>query len=468
MVAKIYVECPVCKKITLMRYQMGFLDEHPINFRCGNCEIEIEGKYIKQNIEFYNGKRTTDDDAEFVISCSGELLTNKLKKITSFMDCIEPSPFINATMLMTNEKYLGFKQNVINILKFKNKDAYWVKNINHLYHNNKTELLKKEIIKQFSNRKIPLENRLDIMRVVHNVNTIQYIVLLNKEFEKNSTYIFEQFNKLIKEKRTEVDAYSMFLNRMNILKEWEQKIFKINDKMMHTIESFIPIIGIDYYPQAIEEIKDKYAINTFKFEDVKQLYVDLYELITEMSPLLIGLDNLCMRSGFNEIRIPNNLNNNRIQTLEAIFDNTTKACRLNYIGENEPFEKVVYGKLNQTIRNSIGHFDYDICYSDVFEQTILFKHQKNPQKNVVKSLIEVCYEIWNMYKCVTVFDEILYNMNRIHLNLQGIRASKCESIVGSFNYCNKTIRKGRKIGRNELCPCESGLKYKWCCGKNVD
>ena len=30
-----------------------------------------------------------------------------------------------------------------------------------------------------------------------------------------------------------------------------------------------------------------------------------------------------------------------------------------------------------------------------------------------------------------------------------------------------TIVKGKKIGRNDPCPCGSGLKYKKCCGKNA-
>lgn len=30
---------------------------------------------------------------------------------------------------------------------------------------------------------------------------------------------------------------------------------------------------------------------------------------------------------------------------------------------------------------------------------------------------------------------------------------------------SKTVVKGRKIGRNELCPCGSGKKYKHCCGR---
>lgn len=29
-----------------------------------------------------------------------------------------------------------------------------------------------------------------------------------------------------------------------------------------------------------------------------------------------------------------------------------------------------------------------------------------------------------------------------------------------------TIVKGKKIGRNDPCPCGSGKKYKFCCGKN--
>ena len=30
-----------------------------------------------------------------------------------------------------------------------------------------------------------------------------------------------------------------------------------------------------------------------------------------------------------------------------------------------------------------------------------------------------------------------------------------------------TIVKGKKIGRNDPCPCGSGKKYKQCCGKNA-
>lgn len=470
MIARIFVECPVCKKITLMRYQMGFLDEHPINFKCGECETELEGKFSNNKIDFLNGKNVGNEEAQFVVPCSGELLTEKSKKIKSYVDVLTPSPFIGATMLMSSEKYLEFQQKVFNILEYKKGDSYWVKNVNSLYLKNKVSLLSNEVWKKLPKDKFPMETKMDILRAVHHVNIIQYLVLLDKEFELNSNFIYNQFNNLIRDKRSKLDAYGLFLKRINVLQDWERKIANINDRMMRIIESFIPIIGIDYYPLDIEQIKDSFAINTFKFEDVKQLYVDLYELLTDMLPLLIGIDNLCVRSDFNKIRIPNSLNNNKITTLEELINKstkaTTKASRINYIESNEPFEKIIDGKFNQTIRNSIGHFNYDILYSDVFEQIITFKHLKDSRKDIQRSLIEVCYEIWNMYKCIFVFDEIVYNMERIQLKNEGIHASKIEPIIVNHNYSSQTIRKGKKIGRNELCPCGSGIKYKKCCGKS--
>jgi hypothetical protein len=31
---------------------------------------------------------------------------------------------------------------------------------------------------------------------------------------------------------------------------------------------------------------------------------------------------------------------------------------------------------------------------------------------------------------------------------------------------HETVRNSRKVGRNEPCPCGSGVKYKKCCGKS--
>ena len=43
---------------------------------------------------------------------------------------------------------------------------------------------------------------------------------------------------------------------------------------------------------------------------------------------------------------------------------------------------------------------------------------------------------------------------------------KMKEIVKAYKK-SKTVVKGKKIGRNEPCPCGSGKKYKHCCGRNA-
>ena len=38
-------------------------------------------------------------------------------------------------------------------------------------------------------------------------------------------------------------------------------------------------------------------------------------------------------------------------------------------------------------------------------------------------------------------------------------------IQGVYKFRTPYVREAPKIGRNETCPCGSGKKYKYCCGK---
>ena len=43
-------------------------------------------------------------------------------------------------------------------------------------------------------------------------------------------------------------------------------------------------------------------------------------------------------------------------------------------------------------------------------------------------------------------------------------APKREDVLKPGEHHNMTVRKAKKPGRNDLCPCGSGKKYKNCCG----
>ena len=73
-----------------------------------------------------------------------------------------------------------------------------------------------------------------------------------------------------------------------------------------------------------------------------------------------------------------------------------------------------------------------------------------------------------------LFDKMLDNICKdttLYLLKAEIRQNlQAKQVKGSTNEAKdqgvkKTIKKGKKIGRNEMCPCGSGKKYKNCCGK---
>ncbi len=60
----------------------------------------------------------------------------------------------------------------------------------------------------------------------------------------------------------------------------------------------------------------------------------------------------------------------------------------------------------------------------------------------------------------------LHQMKDVHHEIAGFKKFNGDWKYVTGNLLTTTVkREGRKIGRNEPCPCGSGKKYKQCCGK---
>ncbi len=85
---------------------------------------------------------------------------------------------------------------------------------------------------------------------------------------------------------------------------------------------------------------------------------------------------------------------------------------------------------------------------DTMEEDTVVKIEIEPEKlyyNMVEAKADWLYNL-------PMWDDILTQDKRKEL----YKAQKASG----------TIVKGPKVGRNDPCPCGSGLKYKKCCGKN--
>jgi hypothetical protein len=97
-------------------------------------------------------------------------------------------------------------------------------------------------------------------------------------------------------------------------------------------------------------------------------------------------------------------------------------------------------------------------------------------RTLIEDKISVLEETKNDYHYQLIYDTVkelehwyCFNQNKIWDTGNIAREDKnfpepqnCKGI-----YDQQPIKKGRKIGRNEPCPCGSGKKYKKCCGKNI-
>ena len=97
--------------------------------------------------------------------------------------------------------------------------------------------------------------------------------------------------------------------------------------------------------------------------------------------------------------------------------------------------------------------------------------QKNP-------LVEYKIEALNMFEEMegAIQDQIaslIYHVavvqqeeEKIQDRLQNARASHGDEVSAAETKKTPKTADGKKIGRNDPCPCGSGKKYKNCCGKN--
>ena len=89
------------------------------------------------------------------------------------------------------------------------------------------------------------------------------------------------------------------------------------------------------------------------------------------------------------------------------------------------------------VKNPIEEMDENTRVNLAFDKELLYK-------NMVDAKADWLYELpmWN-----TIFTE-----------------EKKKELYKEAKKAN-TVVKGKKIGRNDPCPCGSGKKYKFCCGK---
>lgn len=151
--------------------QVGWQEGHPIEVACGKCGTSLSGSVkIGQeqpglNFSFDNADEIQDENADYIVECSGEFPTVKQAKAAD-LEGLVITPFIKYMNCMkTDDSYEEFGQDVSRLNATANKWKSY-KRILTLAKNN-SEYLTQEIQKEFSGQFFQCRDESETLRAVH-------------------------------------------------------------------------------------------------------------------------------------------------------------------------------------------------------------------------------------------------------------------------------------------------------------
>lgn len=185
--------------------------------------------------------------------------------------------------------------------------------------------------------------------------------------------------------------------------------------------------------------RDNYTNVFVNVSELMQLYVDTYEFCGLLIRP-IQIENALIDGSYDESKY---LKKGEKLKKGSLF-NTTNKDEVE-VELDLPLVTLFKSNFDSVIRNSIGHYDFDV---DEVKSVITF-HDRHKSKELTILEFSDC--------CCSMFDSFIYAL--FVLLEFGIMEKYIDGLSLSYN-------KENKVGRNELCPCHSLKKYKKCHGQN--
>lgn len=167
--------------------------------------------------------------------------------------------------------------------------------------------------------------------------------------------------------------------------------------------------------------------------------------------LPVALNNIKFRGNFKKVKPGLE---RRVNSLDDFFG-LSKANRYHLCDSEEIYTEYLQVIINAKLRNAIGH--NDVKYDAISQQITYIPDPKDRLKSRTEYLLEFENEALHLFQAILVIAEYLYKIKEFALIDKGHRPAE-------LGMPSKKL----KTGRNDLCPCGSGKKFKKCClGKGL-
>lgn len=134
-------------------------------------------------------------------------------------------------------------------------------------------------------------------------------------------------------------------DKMNVESDIDESIKVLMD-FVEKIVNFFPLMLLLDEGDFSSSYRDKLFLSTTEYKDVKNLYAEMFELLSRWSMLLIGLENQKMRGDYDKLK-----------TMKPLADycKLTNGKKSEYIASNSWLKDYYLRTLDNKIRNGIDH-----------------------------------------------------------------------------------------------------------------
>lgn len=458
------IKCVVCGSKINVRMQAGGRSKNDIRFACPKCQIPINiviefkrrkferkdnfdikileeelrmdrelFEYSIENAEFLN----EFEDADYSVQCSSEFFTSKNifnpfnqirdKKNINEVPFEAFTPFIQARRFFNENDLMAFEEHCSRIYSCID-DSNIFERLNSLYLN-KSEYFLSHINEVFKDIKGEVEYKGDDilnLKCIYDFNIRYFNSFLKRgEFSNINTKILRDIYSVKESNNSEFNRMLSYFYKERYLDEYEQRIIKIIDTYIKKFKYLVPAIAVEYLRSDIskEEVYDKYTMRTCTFEDIKDIYLEVYENVIEIYSLFIALNNIMYRTkydSFSQLKelpgIPKKIANNKKLMIKNFddFQLLNKGIKLYYMCNDEEFNKYM-PKLERFLRNSLGHGSWH--YNNINQMINYRTNEVNGAEIHLLKYANECYKIFP--KLVYIYKIIIdMKMNYLKNNLE--------------------------------------------------
>lgn len=244
--------------------------------------------------------------------------------------------------------------------------------------------------------------------------------------------------------RKNVVEYDEVLRKQREVIYGQRKDILFLDDMEPTILKMFKSVIDRHIPNYVSYDKKKATIDSVRFmNEFVMRYFNRGDISIED---IEELDETGLKT-FIENKLIENLHTKKSQVPQEVYQEFLKVVLLRIV------DKYWMDHIDQmsSLRQSIGLQSY-------------------AQINPLREYQEIGFNTFNEM-IATINDEVVLNVNRAVLreNLQREEQAKVTGTnAGNDDSVKKkpVVKKTEKVGRNDPCPCGSGKKYKFCCGKD--